>query len=85
MRNEVGKTDYKAHWISDCRTRLYIKKEHQLPYKRVDIEVDKVGETYILARNNRTWIIEIIEFPDRSFLFKPSYTQLAQTLSLKTA
>lgn len=76
-------TVYGAHWCPDCRRSKQFLGEHQIPYRWVDIEQDKEGEAYVLARNAGKRIIPTIEFPDGSILVEPSNAALAAKLGLK--
>jgi thioredoxin reductase (NADPH) len=77
-------TIYGAYWCPDCRRSKQFLGEHQIPYKWVDIEQDKAGETYVLQKNDGKRIIPTIEFEDGSILVEPSNAELAVKLGLKT-
>lgn len=76
-------TVYGAYWCPDCRRSKQFLGEHQIPYRWVDIEQDKAGEAYVLAKNDGKRIIPTIEFDDGSILVEPSNTALAAKLGLK--
>jgi len=77
-------TLYGAHWCPDCRRSKQFLGEHQIPYGWVDIEKDRVGEAYVIKRNEGKRIIPTIEFGDGSILVEPSNAELASKLGLKT-
>jgi thioredoxin reductase (NADPH) len=77
-------TVYGAHWCPDCRRSKQFLGEHQIPYRWVDIEQDKTGEQYVLAKNDGKRIIPTIEFGDGSILVEPSNAELAAKLGLRT-
>jgi len=77
-------TVYGAHWCPDCRRSKQFLGEHQIPYNWVDIEQDKAGEVYVIAKNDGKRIIPTIEFADNSILVEPSNAELATKLGLKT-
>ena len=76
-------TVYGAYWCPDCRRSKQFLGEHQIPYRWVDIEQDKAGESYVLAKNDGKRIIPTIEFADGSILVEPSNAALATKLGLK--
>ena len=78
-------TIYGAYWCPDCRRSKQFLGEHQIPYKWIDIEQDKVGEAYVLQKNNGKRIIPTIEFEDGAILVEPSNAELAAKLGLKTS
>jgi len=78
-------TIYGAYWCPDCRRSKKFLGEQFIPYRWVDIEQDKDGETYVLQRNDGKRIIPMIVFDDdNSFLVEPTNAQLAKKLGLKT-
>ena len=77
-------TVYGAYWCPDCTRSKQFLGEHQIPYKWVNIEDDKDGESYITQKNNGKRIIPTIEFGDGSILVEPSNAELAEKLGLKT-
>jgi len=77
-------TVYGAYWCPDCRRAKKFLGEQFVPYKWVDIEQDKVGEAYVMQKNDGKRIIPIIVFEDDSFLVEPSNAELAKKLGLKT-
>ena len=77
-------TLYGAYWCPDCRRSKQFLGEHQIPYNWVDIEQDKVGEQYVIQKNDGKRIIPTIEFADGSILVEPSNAELATKLGLKT-
>lgn len=76
-------TVYGTYWCPDCRRSKQFLGEHQIPYHWIDIEQDKAGEAYVLARNAGKRIIPTIEFADGSILVEPSNAELAAKLGLK--
>lgn len=76
-------TVYGAYWCPDCRRSKQFLGEHQIPYRWVDIEQDKAGEAYVLAKNAGKRIIPTIEFADGAILVEPSNAALATKLGLK--
>jgi len=52
-------TIYGAYWCPDCRRAKKFLGEQFIPYKWVDIEQDKDGETYVLQKNVRPRIKRI--------------------------
>lgn len=80
---QPGITVYGAHWCPDCRRSKQFLGEHQIPYRWVDIEQDKAGEAYVLAKNDGKRIIPTIEFADGTILVEPSNAALATKLGLK--
>ena len=77
-------TVYGAYWCPDCRRAKKFLGEQFIPFRWVDIEQDKDGESYVLQKNNGKRIIPTIVFEDGSFLVEPSNAELAQKLGLKT-
>lgn len=77
-------TVYGAYWCPDCRRSKKFLGENFIPFKWVDIEEDKVGEEFVIAKNNGKRIIPMIVFEDGSFLVEPSNAELAKKLNLKT-
>ncbi|MFZ1239733.1 MAG: FAD-dependent oxidoreductase [Anaerolineae bacterium] len=76
-------TVYGAYWCPDCRRSKQFLGEHQIPYRWVDIEQDKAGEAYVLAKNAGKRIIPTIEFADGTLLVEPSNAQMAVKLGMK--
>lgn len=76
-------TVYGTYWCPDCRRSKQFLGEHQIPYHWVDIEVDKVGEAYVLAKNEGKRIIPTIEFADGTILVEPSNAVLAAKLGMR--
>lgn len=81
---EANITLYGAHWCPDCRRAKKFLGEQFIPYEWVDIEQDKTGEAFVLAKNNGKRIIPTVVFADGSFLVEPSNAELAKKLGLKT-
>ncbi len=77
-------TLYGAHWCPDCRRSKKFLGENFIPFKWVDIEEDKQGEAFVIAKNGGKRIIPTIVFDDDSFLVEPSNAELAKKLNLKT-
>jgi thioredoxin reductase (NADPH) len=77
-------TIYGAYWCPDCRRSKKFLGEQFIPFRWVDIEQDKEGETYVLQKNNGKRIIPTIVFEDDTFLVEPSNAELAKKLGLKT-
>jgi thioredoxin reductase (NADPH) len=75
---------YGAFWCPDCRRSKKFLGENFIPYQWIDIEEDKQGEAYVVAKNNGKRIIPTIVFEDDTFLVEPSNAQLAKKLNLKT-
>jgi thioredoxin reductase (NADPH) len=82
MESQV--TVYGAYWCPDCRRSKKFLGENFIPFKWVDIEEDKEGEAYVVAKNNGKRIIPTIVFEDDSFLVEPSNSELAKKLNLTT-
>jgi thioredoxin reductase (NADPH) len=82
MESQV--TVYGAYWCPDCRRSKKFLGENFIPFKWVDIEEDKEGEAYVVAKNNGKRIIPTIVFEDDSFLVEPSNSELAKKLKLTT-
>jgi len=81
---EAKVTVYGAYWCPDCRRSKRFLGEQFIPYQWVDIEQDKVGEAFVLQKNNGKRTIPMILFEDGSFLVEPSNAELAKKLGLKT-
>jgi thioredoxin reductase (NADPH) len=77
-------TVYGAFWCPDCRRTKQFLGEQFIPYAWVDIEQDKAGEAYVLAKNNGKRIIPTVEFADGSLLVEPTNAELAAKLGLQT-
>ena len=77
-------TVYGAYWCPDCRRAKKFLGEQFVPFRWIDIEQDKEGESYVLQRNNGKRIIPTVVFEDDSFLVEPSNAELAKKLGLKT-
>lgn len=77
-------TVYGAYWCPDCRRSKKFLGENFIPFKWIDIEEDKEGEAYVVAKNNGKRIIPTIVFEDDSFLVEPTNSELAKKLNLKT-
>ncbi len=77
-------TIYGAYWCPDCRRSKKFLGENFIPFNWVDIEEDKEGEAFVIAKNNGKRIIPTIVFEDDSFLVEPSNAELAKKLNLKT-
>jgi thioredoxin reductase (NADPH) len=77
-------TVYGAYWCPDCRRSKKFLGENFIPFQWVDIEEDKEGEAYVVAKNNGKRIIPMIVFEDDTFLVEPSNSELAKKLKLKT-
>jgi len=80
--NEI--TVYGAHWCPDCRRSKQFLGEHQIPYNWIDIEDDREGEEFVIAKNDGKRIIPTIVFADGSSLVEPTNAELAQKLGLRT-
>jgi len=77
-------TVYGAHWCPDCRRSKQFLGEHQIPYNWIDIEEDREGEKFVIAKNDGKRIIPTIVFADGSSLVEPTNAELAQKLGLRT-
>ena len=77
-------TVYGAYWCPDCRRSKKFLGENFIPFNWVDIEEDKEGEEFVIAKNNGKRIIPTVVFEDGSFLVEPSNAELAKKLNLKT-
>lgn len=77
-------TVYGAYWCPDCHRAKKFLGEQFIPYHWVDIEQDKDGERFVLAKNNGKRIIPTVVFEDGSFLVEPTNSELANKLGLKT-
>ena len=77
-------TVYGAYWCPDCRRSKKFLGEQFIPYRWVDIEQDKDGESYVLRRNDGRRIIPMVVFEDDSFLVEPTNAELARKLGLRT-
>lgn len=77
-------TVYGAYWCPDCRRSKKFLGENFIPFNWVDIEEDKEGEAFVIAKNGGKRIIPTIVFEDDSFLVEPSNAELAKKLNLKT-
>jgi len=77
-------TIYGAYWCPDCRRSKKFLGEQFIPYRWVDIEQDKEGESYVLRRNDGRRIIPMIVFEDDTFLVEPTNAELARKLGLRT-
>lgn len=77
-------TVYGAYWCPDCRRSKKFLGENFIPFNWVDIEEDKEGEAFVIAKNGGKRIIPTIVFEDGSFLVEPSNAELAKKLNLKT-
>jgi thioredoxin reductase (NADPH) len=77
-------TVYGAYWCPDCHRAKKFLGEQFIPYNWVDIEQDKDGERFVLAKNNGKRIIPTVVFEDGSFLVEPTNSELANKLGLKT-
>ncbi len=75
---------YGAYWCPDCRRSKKFLGENFIPFQWIDIEEDKEGEAYVIAKNGGKRIIPTIVFEDDSFLVEPSNAELAKKLNLKT-
>ena len=70
-------TVYGAYWCPDCRRSKKFLGENFIPFNWVDIEEDKEGEAFVIAKNGSKRIIPAIVFEDASFLVEPSNAELA--------
>jgi thioredoxin reductase (NADPH) len=77
-------TVYGAYWCPDCRRSKKFLGENFIPFNWVDVEEDKEGEAFVIAKNGGKRIIPTIVFEDGSFLVEPSNAELAKKLNLKT-
>lgn len=77
-------TVYGAFWCPDCHRSKQFLGEHQIPYKWVDIEEDKEGESFVIEANSGKRRIPTIAFGDGSILSNPANADLAEKLGLKT-
>ena len=77
-------TVYGAYWCPDCRRSKKFLGENFIPFNWVDIEEDKEGEAFVIAKNSGKRIIPTVVFEDGSFLAEPSNAELAKKLNLKT-
>ena len=77
-------TVYGAYWCPDCRRSKKFLGENFIPFNWVDIEEDKEGEAFVIAKNDGKRIIPTVVFEDDSFLVEPSNAELAKKLNLKT-
>lgn len=82
MKSKI--TIYGAYWCPDCRRSKKFLGENFIPFNWVDIEEDREGEEFVIAKNNGKRIIPTILFEDGSFLVEPSNAELAKKLNLKT-
>ena len=81
---EAKLTVYGAYWCPDCRRSKKFLGENFIPFNWVDIEEDKEGESFVIAKNGGKRIIPTIVFEDGSVLVEPSNAELARKLNLKT-
>ena len=77
-------TVYGAYWCPDCRRSKKFLGENFIPFNWVDIEEDKEGEAFVIAKNGGKRIIPTIVFEDGSVLVEPSNEKKKKKLNLKT-
>ncbi len=73
---------YGTVWCGDCRRTRSFLDRNQVPYKWINIEADRDGETYVCQVNHGMRSVPTITFPDGSVLVEPSNNQLAMKLGL---
>jgi glutaredoxin len=71
---------YGAHWCSDCRRSIKYLKDNQIPYKFIDVDLDKNAANLVKQINRGMRSIPTIIFPDGSILVEPSNNDLAEKI-----
>ncbi len=71
---------YGVTWCGDCHRAYRFFQKHQIPYKFINIDKDKVAEKYVLTVNRGMRSVPTILFPDGSILVEPSEAQLAEKM-----
>jgi glutaredoxin len=73
---------YGADWCGDCvRARKFLK-DHGIPFEWIDIESDRVAESFVIEANHGLRSIPTILFGDGSVLVEPSNKALAIKLGI---
>jgi glutaredoxin-like protein len=72
---------YGTEWCPDCTRSCRVLREHQIPYRRVDIDKDPAGLAFVKKVNRGMRSVPTIVFPDGDVLVEPSDEQLAEKLS----
>lgn len=73
-------TIYGTSWCSDTRRAVHLFDEHQIPYRWIDIDRDRVGEEFVISTNHGNRSVPTILFKDGSILVEPSNPELIARL-----
>jgi glutaredoxin len=76
---------YGSDWCSDCRRAKRFLTNNEIPFRWIDIEIDKQGEQVVLEVNHGMRSIPTLLFEDGSVLVEPSNRTLAEKLGLAEA
>jgi glutaredoxin-like protein len=75
---------YGSDWCGDCRRAKRFFNNNSIPYRWVDIELDKQAEKYVIEVNKGMRSIPTILFGDGSILVEPSTAELTRKMGMTT-
>lgn len=73
---------YATDWCGDCRRAKRLLTQNNIPYKWVNIDLDREAEAFVIKTNRGNRSVPTILFPDGSILVEPSTAQLSEKLCL---
>jgi glutaredoxin len=75
-------TVYLTHWCSDCRRARRFLKEHNVPFKEIDVDESPDAEELVMQVNNGRRKVPTFELEGRFFSSSPfNSSQLAEDLA----
>jgi len=76
-------TLYGTTWCGGSRRARLLLDKHQIPYRWVDIDLDKEAAKYVESLNRGYRSVPTIVWPDGSLLVEPSEDEFARKLGIK--
>lgn len=74
-------TVYGTAWCGDTQRSRKVLEAHNIPYRWVDIDTDKIAERYVFGVNHGNRSVPTIVFQDGSVLVEPKKAQLINKLA----
>lgn len=73
---------YGTLWCGDCRRARRFLDKNEIPYKFINIDLDKDAEKFVKNKNQGMRSVPTIVFPDGAILVEPTNKQLAEKLGV---
>lgn len=73
---------YGALWCPDVRRTLAFLDQHQIPYTRIDTDMNAEARAFVKQVTGTRVIIPTLAFPDGTTMVDPSVQELVEKLGL---